>query len=383
MKKKINIILPDEPSSYGKGYQILAHERCEKLNERFDIIVHCVKPVKKFRSKQILNESLGHITVVYEIGLLEIASNLFSQLVKWKTLLTVFYTSKILKRDLKSSSAELNICYLSRAFRNVEGLEKSTVVEFVDSMERNFTSRARVSSGFIKIFYNLEARLSARFERKIANEVLASTCVSRIDANYISKNVHHMPIGIKSNASLLEVEKEYSICFSGKMDYQPNIDAVIWFYDNVWCRVRDSKPGLVFKILGANPSDEIRTLEEIDSSVFVTGYVECLEEELGKSLISVAPMRIGSGMQFKILEAMNCGVPVVTNSYGLGDIAAEPNHEVVLCIDANDYVRAILKLLENEEQLTYIGYRAKQFVQRKHSWEQLNNNFISLLDNLK
>ena len=383
MRKKINIILPDEPSNYGKGYQILAHHRCEKLKQRDDIIVHCVKPVKQFRSKQIRNQSLECITVVYEIGLLEISSNFFSHLVKWKTFLTVFYTSKMLKKNLKNSFAELNICYLSRAFRNVEGLEKSTVVEFVDSMERNFTSRASASNSLKTIFYNLEAWLSARFERKIANEVLASTCVSRIDANYISKNVHRMPIGIESDASLLEVEKEYSICFSGKMDYQPNIDAVIWFYNNVWCKVRDSKPELLFKILGAKPSHEIKTLAEIDSSVLVTGYVECLKEELGKSLISVAPMRIGSGMQFKILEAMNCGVPVVTNSYGLGDIAAEPNHEVVLCTDANDYVSAILKLLENDEKRNYIGYRAKKFVQREHSWAQLNNDFVGLLDNLK
>ncbi len=86
-------------------------------------------------------------------------------------------------------------------------------------------------------------------------------------------------------------------------------------------------------------------------------------------------MQSGSGMQFKILEAMACGIPVVTSTLGLGDIKAVPGEEVLVCDSPGKFVESTLSLLRSNELRNRIGSAGLLYVQKNHSWDAINSKF--------
>ena len=100
-----------------------------------------------------------------------------------------------------------------------------------------------------------------------------------------------------------------------------------------------------------------------------------MSDYLAKMDVAIAPMRLGSGMQFKILEALAVGLPVITTELGLGSINAEIDKDVFLFSDIQELSKQIAIL-------TAVGTRSKQrkdFIRRNHSWESANKKFLQVL----
>jgi polysaccharide biosynthesis protein PslH len=102
------------------------------------------------------------------------------------------------------------------------------------------------------------------------------------------------------------------IIFTGSMDYFPNVDAVTYFYREVFPAIRADIPNARFVIAGRNPSRAVRQLSS-DSSVHVTGTVTDVRPYLRGASVAIAPLRVARGVQTKILEAMCMGLPVAAS----------------------------------------------------------------------
>src|SRR5207245_1444876 len=103
------------------------------------------------------------------------------------------------------------------------------------------------------------------------------------------------------------------IIFTGSMDYFPNVDAVRFFYREVFRSVRARLPRARFVIAGRNPTRAVRRLA-CDPAVWVTGAVPDIRPYLRGSSAAVGPLRVARGVQTKIFEAMAMGVPVAVSS---------------------------------------------------------------------
>jgi len=91
--------------------------------------------------------------------------------------------------------------------------------------------------------------------------------------------------------------------------------------------------------------------------------------------VAIAPMQSGSGMQFKILEAMACGVPVVASTLGLGDIAAVDGKNILLADTPGLFTESVISLLQSEELREKVGNSGMYYVTQNHSWDALNQHF--------
>jgi len=170
------------------------------------------------------------------------------------------------------------------------------------------------------------------------------------------------------------------------MSYSPNIQAVRWFldycFDEVCRKVDDS---ITFVIAGIDPSKEILSYQS--DNVIVTGYVDSLSELIALSTLSIAPMQSGSGMQFKILEAMSCEVPVVTTTIGLGDIKAEPNKEIIVKDSPKEFINAVSDIIKHPDKYNKLSKYARTFVVNNHSWyehaltvDKIYNEVVGVMD---
>ena len=146
--------------------------------------------------------------------------------------------------------------------------------------------------------------------------------------------------------------------------------------------VRVEIPDASLTIVGANPCKVVRELGK-KTGVRVLGFVESMSDALNGAQVAVAPMQSGSGMQFKVLEAMACGIPVVASSLGLGDIKALPGLEVQIGDTAEAFASHVIRLLRDPELARNIGQRGRDFVLRNHNWSVAASHIDSMYQQLR
>ncbi len=151
------------------------------------------------------------------------------------------------------------------------------------------------------------------------------------------------------------------LVYYGNMGRKENYGAVLWMIREILPKLPDSDIKLV--VIGANPAKEL--LDEVSDRVEIVGYVDSPEQYFAQATCMVIPLLEGAGIKVKILEAMSAGVPVLTNEIGIEGIPAVDGKEYLLCKDAEDYVKAIMKLIKRKELRESISKAEKNFM-RNH-----------------
>ncbi len=159
------------------------------------------------------------------------------------------------------------------------------------------------------------------------------------------------------------------VVFTGYYADEPNRDAVYWFVETVWPRLRALRPNLKFYLVGPNPTPAMLGYARQDPNIVVTREVEDVREYLNRSAVFVCPVRMGSGMRGKILEAMASGTPVVTTSLGAEGIPAQPGENCLLADDPAFMAQQIELLLGDEALRRTLAANARRMVVERLSWD--------------
>lgn len=165
-------------------------------------------------------------------------------------------------------------------------------------------------------------------------------------------------------------QKEDAVLFTGHYDNLANLDAVMWFAHEVWPVLKRRHGELKFYVVGPGGERTLRTLAHRDPSIVVTGEVPDIREHLRRARVFVCPVRLGSGLRVKILEAMAMGLPIVTTSLG-GE--GMPLHTGVNCFIA-DQPRLMAEyvdlLLTDDELRATISRNARSLAVDRFSWDR-------------
>ena len=157
----------------------------------------------------------------------------------------------------------------------------------------------------------------------------------------------------------------FDLMFSGKMDYRPNVDAVLWFAEAVWPRIKQKRPFTTWAIVGQKPHARLEPLRELEG-VTLTGWVDSMAPYLHGAKISIMPFRIGSGTRLKIIEAMAAKKAIVSTSVGAEGFPLRHDKELLLAETAEGLETAVLHLLNSPAEQRRLGEAAYQFAQQYH-----------------
>jgi glycosyltransferase involved in cell wall biosynthesis len=261
--------------------------------------------------------------------------------------------------------------FMLRVAPYVVDVRTPKVLDLIDSMQLNIRRRVDREKIPLRWVFREELRRIRRYENSLSTHFDAMLVVSPGDKALIDgSNIHVIPLGVDTTAFSPAIDKKTShqtLIFSGNMNYGPNVEAAIWFAERCFGKIRRSFPGARFVIVGGGPSAKVRGLARIEG-VTVTGYVPSMPDILNTGHVAVAPMHSGSGMQFKILEAMACEIPVVTTQLGLGGIRADHNREVLIANSEEDFSAAVRSLLERPEWARELGRHGRSLVSSRYSW---------------
>jgi glycosyltransferase involved in cell wall biosynthesis len=159
-----------------------------------------------------------------------------------------------------------------------------------------------------------------------------------------------------------------TIAVSGVMSTYTNVDAVSWFARDVFPLVEQQIPEAEFWIVGRNPQRAVRALQR-PGKVVVTGEVPDVYDWLCRAEVGIAPLRIGAGMQNKVVQAMACELPVVATSIANEGIGAKAPSQILLSDDPLEMADTIVSLLRDAELRRNVGAAARQFVENHWSWD--------------
>jgi polysaccharide biosynthesis protein PslH len=165
----------------------------------------------------------------------------------------------------------------------------------------------------------------------------------------------------------LEPAAAPTAAFVATLGWAPNVDAAVWFGQEVWPEVRRRSPDARLLLVGRDPSRSVRALAS--SSVEVSGTVCDVRPYLAQARVAVAPLRSGGGTRLKILEALDAGRPVVATSVavdGLEDLIGEG---VVVADDSASMIEIVSALLDEPDRASALGRAGHEAVAARHTWD--------------
>lgn len=250
---------------------------------------------------------------------------------------------------------------------------------------RNFLTDLRQPRRWVAAAYSAEqVRRLHRFERWVCQQADWVTAVSQPDKVHLTSLTQgKTPITVIPNC--IDVQQfrlagtetiPSDILFTGKMDYRPNVDAVLWFVDKVWHQIRQERPSTTFTIVGQKPHSRLERLHS-EPGITLTGWVERVEPYLAGTQLIVLPFRVGSGTRLKLIEAMAAGKAVVSTAVGAEGFPVQHNRELLLVGDEVEMGTAVLQLLNNHTERQRLGQAAQQFAQQ-YDWRVVVPRFLTI-----
>jgi glycosyltransferase involved in cell wall biosynthesis len=217
-------------------------------------------------------------------------------------------------------------------------------------------------------------RLLKRYEGAAVRRCAATLAVSALDRRALEEaagaparvSVVPIAIDVAAHALLSRPAQPRHILHIGTMFWPPNVDAVQWFVREVYPLIRERRPDALFDVVGARPPHSISALARPGSGINVTGYVADPTPYLRRAGAFIVPLRAGSGMRVKILDALAHGLPVVTTAAGCAGIDVEPGRDLLVADTPADFAAAVLRVLGDVRLAGELGTNGRSFVEANH-----------------
>jgi glycosyltransferase involved in cell wall biosynthesis len=156
--------------------------------------------------------------------------------------------------------------------------------------------------------------------------------------------------------------------FLGSFPHLPNLDAFELLVNEIWPAVRRRLPDARLTVAGARPPEGVLAWDGRDG-IRVVGEVDDVVPLYQRHRTLVVPLRAGSGTRLKILEAMSCGLPVVSTTIGVEGIELSRSPEVVIADPQDEMVDGVVELLEAApSEVEAAGRRGRELVAERYDW---------------
>lgn len=251
------------------------------------------------------------------------------------------------------------------------------ILDMPDAFSLYWQRRMKMQGNpLLKIFGHIEQKRVWNYE-KIMKEFDLSLVCSAEDLSYL-ENQHHidtirlLPNGVDLNlfsAGDHDYSHNHTLLFTGNMDYAPNIDAVIYFVNDILPLIRQKIPHVRFIIAGQRPVLKVQALA--NDHVEVTGFIKDLAAVYNAASVVVAPLRFGAGTQNKVLEGMAMGIPVVCSNIGFKGLGIESGEGAIMQTDAKSFADSVIELLSSETLRTEVGHKGVDVIRSRFGWDAI------------
>jgi glycosyltransferase involved in cell wall biosynthesis len=171
-----------------------------------------------------------------------------------------------------------------------------------------------------------------------------------------------------------------NILFIGGFQHTPNVDAVLYFVQEIFPLVKGQVKDIKFTIIGSNAPQSV--LELASEDVIITGHVPDISDYFNTCKLSIAPLRYGAGIKGKILTSFSYGLPVVATSIAAEGMGIQDGHDVLVADSVNDFAQKIVALYNNQKLWNHISQNSVQTMNERYSMAAVTKQFKTLFNSL-
>jgi len=388
---KIFILLSRMPYPLEKGDKLRAFQQIKALSQKHDIHLFALNP------GQLHPDALEHLKPycksikVVMLSRMHIFLNLlYTVFRRLPFQVGYFYSPSIaykIREKIKQVNPDVIFCQLVRVAEYVKDIKDiPRIIDYQDVFSRGMEQRAEKAFFVLRPFLNFEARLLKKYENKVFDWFDERIIISGQDRSHIPhpdrERIRIVPNSIdRSKFQPAAGVKDTDLLFVGNMNYEPNIDCAVYLVREILPLVRKQLPGLKLEIAGADPSYRVTSMAS--ESVKITGWVNNMSRTYAKAKVFCAPMRMGTGLQNKLLEAMAMKVPCVTTSLCNNALRAEPGKSILIGDEPQSFADHIVTLLKDENKAAVIAENAYHFILEHYDSEVIGRLLENLLDGVK
>lgn len=245
----------------------------------------------------------------------------------------------------------------------------SSVVDLYDVNHAKMARELRVAGFYpTKPLDRLEQLKWRLYERHVLRRYARVVVCSVVDQRRLElPQTRVVPNCVDVPAPTSDDETPGELIYLGSMGYQPNVDAVVYFCEQILPRIARVRPDVTLSIVGTQPRPAVRRLHD-GHRVKVVGPVENVTPFLRRAQAMVVPLRVAGGTRIKILEALALGRSVVTTSVGAEGLEVTDGEHVLVADEPEVFARRCVEVLEDRALRDRLGRRGRELVMNRFSY---------------
>jgi glycosyltransferase involved in cell wall biosynthesis len=242
-------------------------------------------------------------------------------------------------------------------------------VEYVPRILRPAAERPRSQ----RLLLRLEQHLVRQSEDRAAHRFGTTLLISEHEANLLrhrcgadARHVRAVPPLISRRSP---IEREYrgapEFIFLGHLSMPHNADGLRSFLSKVWPLVLAARSDAQLRIVGRYPRPSLRDLiAQHADNVTLEGFVPDLSEMFGRAAAMINPLRFGSGIKVKLIEALRGGVPIISTTIGADGVASGPDQGVLVADDDAELAELLLFVTDTSRNVQLSAAAREHFTRR-------------------
>ena len=374
---KIFVLLPRIPYPLEKGDKLRAFNQIKQLAKRNEIVLCALNDNSKvneqdaFRALQPYCQSINFI----RISKLQILLGLVRAFLKGLPMQCgYFYNHKAAKRINRLIIKHKPDILYGQLLRTAEYIRHKDIpkaIDYQDIFSYGMKRRANIASFITRPVFNMEYRRLKRFEAITFDQFDVRSIISEPDRALFPHEKRDeiliIPNGVDHDFfKPQEREKKYDLVFTGNMSYPPNVNAVEYLANDIMPIVWKTLPETTLYIAGATPDPKVK--KAASERIIISGWLDDIRDAYAQSRVFIAPMRIGTGLQNKLLEAMSMRLPAITSPLANASLGAQPDEEVLIGSNAEEMAQNIITLLTDKEKAERLAQSGYDFTNRVYDW---------------
>jgi glycosyltransferase involved in cell wall biosynthesis len=230
----------------------------------------------------------------------------------------------------------------------------------------------------LKLFLHLESLKLKRLESTVFEKLDLGIAVSEVDRQHLERLCPLGRFAVAENGvdvrafvpdpGALEPD---ALVWVGGFRQQANCDAVRFFLEKIYPRVKRERDATKLYIVGDGIPDWLRAFAAADTSIVLTGFVDDPLPYVQRSAVFIAPILSGGGTKLKILEAMAVGKAIVSTAIGVEGIRGNHNEHFLVADTPEAFSSCVIGLLNDSTLRARLGNNARGRAMETYDWEPI------------
>lgn len=214
-----------------------------------------------------------------------------------------------------------------------------------------------------------QAQKMRKYEGAHAGHFHAVCVYSREDSEGLSElapdaAIEITPMALNLDAMGTPAAPEFDLLLTGSFEWRPNIDSLTWFLREIHPRILKRRPGTTVRVVGPG-SDSFRDALRAPGAMF-EGRVDDVSPFFRTARALLVPLRIGSGVRVKIVQAFGAGLPVVSTTKGCEGLSVGDGKHLMIADEPAEFAAVVCELLDDHALRESLARNGRALAERMH-----------------